>query len=112
MVLQHNYGRYSCGTRRFEAAYSAAGGDDRNQLPLVVASNVDGGELVAGSNMNLWDREELSLAGEESEKPPEDDELGFSPGGTSGDPADPDITVVLPNEVTLLPLAMPIQRLQ
>ena len=85
-----------------EAAYSAAGGDDRNQLPLVVASNVDGGELVAGSNMNLWDREELSLAGEESEKPPEDDELGFSPGGTSGDPADPDITVVLPNEVNVI----------
>ena len=85
-----------------EAAYSAAGGDDRNQLPLVVASNVDGGELVTGSNMNLWDREELSLAGEESEKPPEDDELGFSPGGTSGDPADPDITVTLPNEVNVI----------
>ena len=85
-----------------EAAYLAAGGDDRNQLPLVVASNVDGGELVAGSNMNLWDREELSLAGDESEKPPEDDELGFSPGGTSGDPADPDITVVLPNEVNVI----------
>ena len=85
-----------------EAAYSAAGGDDRNQLPLVVASNVDGGELVEGSNMNLWDREELSLAGEESEKPPEDDELGFSPGGTSGDPADPDIEVVLPYEVNVI----------
>ena len=85
-----------------EAAYSAAGGDDRNQLPLVIASNVDGGELVQGSNMNLWDREELSLAGEESEKPPEDDELGFSPGGTSGDPADPDITVTLPNEVNVI----------
>ncbi|MDA8827317.1 hypothetical protein N9N82_08170 [Luminiphilus sp.] len=85
-----------------EAAYSAAGGDDRNQLPLVVASNVDGGELVTGSNMNLWDREELSLAGDESEKPPEDDELGFSPGGTSGDPADPDITVTLPNEVNVI----------
>ena len=52
--------------------------------------------------MNLWDREELSLAGDESEKPPEDDELGFSPGGTSGDPADPDITVVLPNEVNVI----------
>ena len=52
--------------------------------------------------MNLWDREELSLAGEESEKPPEDDELGFSPGGTSGDPADPDITVALPNEVNVI----------
>lgn len=84
------------------ATYSAAGGADRNQLPLIVASNVDGGELVEGSNMNLWDREELSLAGEESEKPPEDDELGFSPGGTSGDPADPDVTVTLPNEVNVI----------
>ena len=50
-------------------AYSAAGGSDRNQLPLVVATNVDGGELVSGSNMNLWDREELSLAGTESTTP-------------------------------------------
>ena len=85
----------------FEAAYSAAGGDDRNQLPLVVASNVDGGELVTGSNMNLWDREELSLAGDESEKPPETMSLGFSPGGP------PVIQliqtyVVLPNEVNVI----------
>ena len=92
----------AAGLDDLEAAYSAAGGDDRNQLPLIVASNVDGGELVTGSNMNLWDREELSLAGDESEKPPEDDELGFSPGGTSGDPADPDITVVLPHEVNVI----------
>ena len=85
-----------------EDAYSAAGGNDRNQLPLIVASNVDGGELVEGSNMNLWDREELSLAGEESTKTPEDPDLGFSPGGSSGDPADPDVLVVLPNEVNVI----------
>jgi len=84
------------------ATYSAAGGADRNQLPLVVASNVDGGSLVTGSNMNLWDREELSLAGDESTPPEQDDELGFSPGGSSGDPADPDVTVVLPNEVNVI----------
>lgn len=83
-------------------AYSAAGGSDRNQLPLVVASNVDGGELVSGSNMNLWDREEMSLAGTESTPETPDDELGFSPGGSSGDPADPDITVVLPYEVNVI----------
>lgn len=52
--------------------------------------------------MNLWDREELSLAGKESEQTPEDPDLGFSPGGSSGDPADPDITVVLPNEVNVI----------
>ncbi len=85
-----------------EAAYSAAGGDDRNQLPLIVASNVDGGALISGSNMNLWDREETPLAGKETEKDPEDPDLGFSPGGSSGDPADPDITVVLPYEVNVI----------
>ena len=83
------------------AAYSATGLDN-NQLPLVVASNVDGGSLVEGSNMNLWDREELSLAGKESTKEPEDPDLGFSPGGSSGDPADPKITVVLPYEVNVI----------
>jgi len=83
-------------------AYGLAGGDDRNQLPLLVASNVDGGSLVAGSNMNLWDREELSLAGKESEKEPEEEELGFSPNGSTGDPADPDINVVLPYEVNVI----------
>jgi hypothetical protein len=88
-----------------EATYSAAGGDDRNQLPLIVASNVDGGVLIgdgAVANMNLWDREELLLAGNESEKPPEDPDLGFSPGGSSGDPDDPDVTVVLPYEVNVI----------
>ena len=83
-------------------AYSAAGGSDRNQLPLIVASNVDGGELVSGSNMNLWDREELSLAGTETPPDTVDDELGFSPSGNSGEPNDPDITVVLPNEVNVI----------
>ena len=91
-----------CSNATAIAAYSAAGGADRNQLPLIVATNVDGGELVEGSNMNLWDREELSLAGKESTKTPEDPDLGFSPGGSSGDPADPDITVVLPNEVNVI----------
>ena len=84
------------------SAYVVAGGADRNQLPLLVASNVDGGSLVAGSNMNLWDREELSLAGKETVKPPEDDELGFSPNGSTGDPADPDIKVTLPYEVNVI----------
>jgi len=87
------------------SAYNAAGGSDRNQLPLIVASNVDGDALVGNgdvANMNLWDREELSLAGKESEKEPEDPDLGFSPGGSSGDPADPDVRVTLPNEVNVI----------
>jgi len=86
------------------AAYSAVG-TDNNQLPLIVASNVDGLSLVGNgttANMNLWDREELSLAGKETVKPAEDPDLGFSPGGSSGDPADPDVTVVLPYEVNVI----------
>jgi len=83
------------------AAYLAAGAD-QNQLPLLVASNVDGGALIQGSNMNLWDREEMPLAGEETPPTPEDPDLGFSPGGSSGDPADPDINVVLPYEVNVI----------
>ena len=92
----------ACANATAIAAYSALGGADRNQLPLLVASNVDGGSLVEGSNMNLWDREELSLAGEESTKTPEDPDLGFSPGGSSGDPADPDVSVLLPYEVNVI----------
>ena len=84
------------------AAYLSAGDNDQNQLPLLVASNVDGGALITGSNLNLWNREELPLTGEET--PPEipEDELGFSPGGTSGDPDDPDVNVLLPNEVNVI----------
>jgi hypothetical protein len=91
-----------CANATAVAAYSALGGADRNQLPLIVASNVDGGSLIQGSNLNLWDREEASLAGEETQPEEVDPELGFSPGGTSGDPADPDVTVTLPNEVNVI----------
>ena len=106
--IYSNYGEANataaaaCANATAIAAYSAVGGADRNQLPLLIASNVDGGSLVAGSNMNLWDREELSLAGKESTKSPEDTDLGFSPGGTSSDPADPDVKVVLPYEVNVI----------
>ena len=91
-----------CANATAVAAYSALGGADRNQLPLLVASNRDGGSLITGSNMNLWDREEASLAGTETPVEEADPELGFSPGGSSGDPADPDVTVTLPNEVNVI----------
>ena len=89
------------------AAYAAAGGADRNQLPLLVASNVDGLPLITGSNMNLWDREELAIAGDETEKEPEESELGFSPNGSTGDPADPKIKVELINEVNVIAFGDP-----
>ena len=92
----------ACATTAAAAYMAAGGGQDQNQLPLLVASNVDGGALIQGSNMNLWDREEMPLAGEETPPDPENPDLGFSPGGSSGDPADPDINVLLPNEVNVI----------
>jgi hypothetical protein len=85
-----------------EDAYSAAGGNDRNQLPLVIATNNDGGTLIAGSNMNLWDREEALLAGTDSVPVEPEDELGFSPGGASGTEPDAPTTIFLPNEVNVI----------
>jgi hypothetical protein len=76
--------------------------NDRNQLPLQVATTNDGLSLVAGSNMNLWDREEAALAGTDSTPEVVDPELGFSPGGNAGDPPGTQITVVLPYEVNVI----------
>jgi len=91
-----------CADASAVADYSALGGADRNQLPLLVASNRDGGSLITGSNMNLWDREEASLAGTETPIVEEDPELGFSPGGSDEDAPGADVTVTLPNEVNVI----------
>jgi hypothetical protein len=76
--------------------------NDRNQLPLAVATTNDGLSLVAGSNMNLWDREEAALAGTDTPLDDPDPELGFSPGGNAGDNPDDPITVELPYEVNVI----------
>lgn len=76
--------------------------NDRNQLPLLVATTNDGLSLVAGSNMNLWDREEEPLLGEDTPPDVVDPELGFSPGGNAGDPPGDPITVELPYEVNVI----------
>ena len=85
-------------------AYAAAtaGGADRNQLPLLVASNRDGGSLVTGSNLSLWDREEESLAGPETPVTEVDPDLGFSPGGGTDSPTPDDVDVILANEVNVI----------
>jgi hypothetical protein len=57
---------------------SSAGATDEDQLPLTVASG-------SGTNMLLWDREETPLI-ETPDTP--DTDLGFSPGGSAGTPAD------------------------
>jgi len=83
------------------AAYSAAGGNDRNQLPLLLADNVAASALVTGSRMNLWDREELPLAGPDTAQPEGDDDLGFSPGGQAGSVL-PNTKVYMVNEVNVI----------
>ena len=57
---------------------------EKNELPLTLASNAAGDPAGSGSKMLLWDREETALNGKESTA---SGELGFSPGGSSGDPA-------------------------
>jgi len=84
------------------AAWIGATANDRNQLPLAVATTNDGLSLVAGSNMNLWDREEAALAGTDTPLDDPDPELGFSPGGNAGDDPDDPITVELPYEVNVI----------
>ena len=61
MVLQRKL-QQGAGLDPIEAAYSAAGGDDRNQLPLIVSSSFVGDALTE-SNLNLWDREETVTRG-------------------------------------------------
>jgi hypothetical protein len=82
------------------ADYSASGGADRNQLPLIVSTSYIEDALTE-SNMNLWDREELVISGKDI--PPEDldDELGFSPGGVAGEAGSKEI-VPLPYEVNVI----------
>ena len=72
-----------------DAGLSSAGALDEDQLPLLIA---DGG----GSNMLLWDREEMNL-NDTPDTP--DSDLGFSPGGSAGTPAD---TFVLNREVNVI----------
>jgi len=69
---------------------------DKNELPLTLASNAAGDPAGSGSKMLLWDREETALNGKESAA---SGELGFSPGGSSGDP---DKTATLKREVNVI----------
>lgn len=79
------YGSYALAATACSAAEAtaaaAAGGDE---LPLALASSTSGDPLSgAASRLALWDREEAPLTNPEV---PTDDELGFSPGGSAGDP--------------------------
>ena len=71
---------------------------DGDELPLTLASSTTTNPLAGGSqsNLQLWDREEMNLnpAAEEGS-----DDLGFSPGGSAGDPTK---TAVLNREVNVI----------
>jgi len=71
---------------------------DGDELPLTLASSTTTNPLAGGSqsNLQLWDREETNLnpAAEEGS-----DDLGFSPGGSAGDPTK---TAVLDREVNVI----------
>jgi len=75
---------------------SSAGVLDDDELPLILASNVANSNTGEGSRLLLWDREEQSLNGEDPET---DEGLGFSPGGSAGDPTK---VAVLNREVNVL----------
>jgi hypothetical protein len=83
------------------ANYSADGGSDRNQLPLIVSSSYVEEELV-NSNLNLWDREELLIAGDDEEPIAPPDKLGFSPGGVTGTEPGERTDIPLPYEVNVI----------
>jgi hypothetical protein len=84
------------------AAWIGATANDRNQLPLEIATTNDELSLVAGSNLSLWDREEDQLLGVDTPEKPVDPDLGFSPGGNAGTPPGEKITVELPYEVNVI----------
>jgi hypothetical protein len=69
-----------------------------DELPLILASSTTSNPLAGGSNSNLqlWDREEMNL-NPDPETP--DSDLGFSPGGSAGDPTQ---TARLNREVNVL----------
>ena len=74
----------------------SAGTLDDDELPLILSSNVANSNTGEGSRLLLWDREEQSLNGED---PTVDSELGFSPGGSAGEPA---VEATLNREVNVL----------
>ena len=91
----------ACAATSATAASGIASGAliDRNELPLILASNTTSNPISGGSNLSLWDREEMDL---NPPNPTSSDGLDFSPGGSAGDPT---ATVTLDNEVNVISFA-------
>ena len=77
------YKAYTLATTACNTAAALAASKDQDELPLVLASSTTVNPLAGNSNLALWDREEKELSNPDA---PGDDELGFSPGGSAGDP--------------------------
>jgi hypothetical protein len=90
------YDAYSLAATACNATAAAAAAMDQDELPLVLASSTTVNPLAGNSNLALWDREEQPLSNPDV---PGDDELGFSPGGSAGDPTQ---LAVLNREVNVI----------
>lgn len=90
------YDAYSLAATACNATAAAAAAVDQDELPLVLASATTVNPLSGTSNLALWDREEQSQTNPDA---PENDDLGFSPGGSAGDPTQ---LAVLNREVNVI----------
>jgi len=85
----------ACNTTALTNSKAARDGDE---LPLTLASSTTSNPLAGGSssNLQLWDREETNL---NPASTPGSSDLGFSPGGSAGDPTQ---TATLNREVNVI----------
>ena len=90
------YDAYSLAATACNATAAKAAAVDQDELPLILASSTTVNPLAGNSNLALWDREEQELSNPDA---PGDDELGFSPGGSAGDPTQ---LAVLNREVNVI----------
>ena len=90
------YDAYTLAATACNATAAAAAAMDQDELPLVLASSSTVNPLAGNSNLALWDREEQSQTNPDA---PGSDDLGFSPGGSAGDPTQ---LAVLNREVNVI----------
>jgi len=68
---------------------------------LTISTSFIANELT-GSNLNLWDREELAISGTDQAPVAPPTDLGFSPGGVSGSEPGTATVIPLPHEVNVI----------
>jgi len=90
------YDAYTLAATACSATAAAAAAMDQDELPLILASNTTSNPISGNSNLSLWDREEMAQIRPDT---PADSDLGFSPGGSAGDPTQ---LAVLNREVNVI----------